>query len=493
MSYNVYIAVDLGAGSGRVFVCEFGGRLAIDEVHRFVYPPREIDEHLRWDFELIFREIVVGLRSAADFAAERGKKIVSLGVDSWAVDYGLVGPDGTLLADPVCYRDARNEGMMARVFGRCISPDELFRRTGIQFLPFNTIFQLMAETELENAETLLMLPDLINYRLSGGKFCEFTNATTMQLGVDRRTLRFDEELLAKLGLRPEFFAQVVKPGTCIGGLLPGIEAETGLKGTAVIAPATHDTGSAVAGAPLLANQAYISSGTWSLVGVELSEPLINDEVAAHNFTNEGGVYGTTRFLKNVMGLWIFESCRREWAAGGFTVGYDAILDDVAKNKDFAGFIFPDDDRFLNPPSMIAAIASQLRESGQDLPDDPVLIAKIVLDSLAFRYASVLRTIENLTGRTLAGIQIVGGGGRNRYLNQMTANAAGIPVEFGLAEATVTGNALVQAITAGEFPDLKTARIFVRDSLRFERFEPIVSSEIADAAARYHEIEQRFLK
>jgi rhamnulokinase len=274
-------------------------------------------------------------------------------------------------------------------------------------------------------------------------------------------------------------------------LKPEIALELGLEGVRVVAPATHDTGSAIAGAPLDENSAYISSGTWSLIGVEIDEALINEDVAEQNFTNEGGVYGTFRFLKNVMGLWLLESCRREWKAAGIDVEYETLLEEVSGEKEFKAFIFPDDPRFLNPPSMLNAIAQQLAETGQVCENSPAAVSKIIFDSLAFRYASVLRSIETLTGRNIRSIQILGGGGRNAYLNQMTANASGLITQAGLTEATVVGNVLVQAITAKRFSSIAEARKHVAANFELRSFELQPSPQIEKAGERYAAIEARY--
>jgi len=295
-------------------------------------------------------------------------------------------------------------------------------------------------------------------------------------------------MLLRLGLPVNLLAEIVPAGAELGNLSPPLAAELGLDGVRVVTPATHDTGSAVAGAPLEAGWAYISSGTWSLVGVERDSVLINPAVAKHNFTNEGGAFGTIRFLKNVMGLWILESCRKEWQARGVNVDYDEMLRQIETRSDLSGLIFPDDDRFLNPPSMLNAIAKQLSETDQCVPADPVSLAKVILDSLAFRYASVLRTIELLTRQKLEGVHIIGGGSQNDYLNQATANATGLPVLAGPVEATVIGNVLVQAIAAGRFVSLSDARQYVRQNSRLKSFAPRPSAEWEEAARRYMEIE-----
>ena len=485
-----YIAVDLGAGIGRVFLCDLGARFCLEEIHRFAYPPRQENGHLRWDFTKIFDEIKFGLKSAGERAKRLNKKIYSLGVDSWAVDYGLLDAHGSLLANPVCYRDSRTNKAMEMIFEK-VPRAEIFARTGIQFLNFNTIFQLFSEDgNLQKADKILLLPDLINYFLTGKVFAEYTNATTTQF-LNAETKNWDFELFERLNLPAHLLPEIIPAGTDLGFLKTEIAEELKLENVRVVAPATHDTGSAVIGAPLEKNWAYISSGTWSLVGVELAEPLINEQAAAFNFTNEGGAFETIRFLKNVMGLWIFESCRREWEKRGVATDYQTLLEEVEKIDGFGGFVFPDDERFLNPASMLEAIASQMAETGQAAAEDPVRVTKIILDSLAFRYASVLRKIENLTGKDIAGVQIVGGGGRNEYLNQMTANAGNLRVKAGLTEATVTGNALAQAISAGRFAGLSDARQFVKDNVSLKEFAPQKSPELAKALETYAGIEARF--
>jgi rhamnulokinase len=311
--------------------------------------------------------------------------------------------------------------------------------------------------------------------------------------VGARTGEWDGELIGRLGLPGHLLAEIVPAGTDLGPLAPSVAGELGLEGVRVVAPATHDTGSAVAGAPLAEGWAYISSGTWSLVGVERNEPLVSGEVARHNFTNEGGAFGTVRFLKNVMGLWVFESCRAEWAARGVGVGYDELLGRVGEIEGHHGFIFPDDPRLFNPTSMLEAVGAQLAETGQRVSaGDPAALTKVVLDSLAFRYASVLRTIEGLTGRRVEGVQIVGGGSRNDYLNQATADATRRPVLAGPVEATVTGNVLVQATASGRFASLADARRHVSENVSLRRFEPRSDGRTEEAARRYAEVEARYL-
>jgi len=492
MASPLYIAVDLGAGSGRIFLAGVDpGEFFLEEIHRFQYPPSDESGLLRWDFSHIFKQIKQGLRKTGTRAKELARPVQSIGVDSWGVDYGLLDVGGELIADPICYRDKRTDGVMERVFA-IVPRAEIFEKTGVQFQNFNTLYQLFSEgRNVETATRLLLLPDLINFFLTGKEVAEYTNATTTQM-VNAATGRWDHDLIERLKLPAGILPEIVPAGTDLGPLKPEIEAEVGLCGVDVIAPATHDTGSAVAGTPLGQNSAYISSGTWSLIGVENLEPLINDAAARENFTSEGGSYGTYRFLKNVMGLWIFESCRKEWEACGLEVEYESLLAKVVAAKDFDAFIFPDDQRFLNPPSMIAALETQLLETGQEFAPDPAAVSKIIFDSLAFRYASVLRSIGSLTGRKLENVQIVGGGGRNGYLNQMTANASGLKVLAGLTEATVVGNVLVQAISAGRFASLAEARLHVLENVEFEEFKPQKSVALDEAATRYAAVETRFV-
>ena len=490
----LYIAVDLGAGSGRIFLAAPDpGEFLLDEISRFQYPAFESAGHLRWNLPEIFEQIKQGLRMAADRARKLDRPIQSIGVDSWGVDYGLIDAEGNLVELPICYRDERTQSVMEEVLAH-VPREAIFLRTGIQFLPFNTLFQLWAHAHEgipSQADRLLLIPDLINLFLTGLARTEYTNATTTQM-LNARTRMWDHELLDQLALPKHLLADVVQAGSELGQLRKQLADELSVNAVAVVAPATHDTGSAVAGAPLQDEWAYISSGTWSLVGVERSAVLINEEVGRQNFTNEGGAFGTIRFLKNVMGLWILESCRKEWQQRGTTIDYDLLLRDVAALRSCDVVIFPDDERFLNPPSMLEAIAMQLRETAQTLPAEPAAIAKAILDSLAFRYASVLRTIESLTSQRIEGVQIIGGGSQNHYLNQATANATGLPVSAGPVEATIIGNVLVQAIADGQFASLAETRAYVASNVQLRRFTPQVFAGYEEAKRRYAIIEAGFL-
>ncbi len=485
----LHLAIDLGAGSGRAVLGGVAGsELALRETHRFHYSPRRAAGHLRWDFDRLIEGVRDGLRTAAAVAAEMGGRLDSVGVDSWAVDYGLLDRDGRLLEDPVCYRDGRTEGVMEEVLAR-VGRADIFGRTGVQFLPFNTIYQLVAQAREgwpPGAARLLMIPDLCHHALCGSVVTERTNASTTQLlRADDGT--WDESLFARLGLPRALMPEVVPAGTALGTLSLRIQAELGVGPLAVVAPATHDTASAVVGTPLRPGWAYISSGTWSLVGVERDGPLINDAVAGANFTNEMGAFGTVRFLKNVMGLWILESCLREWEAAGRRQDPRELLARVESVPEVAGLVYPDHPRFFNPRSMTAELRASLAETGQTPPEDPVRLAKVVLDSLALRYASVLATIEELTGRGVPGIHIVGGGSLNAYLDQATADAAGRAVLAGPAEATAAGNVLVQAVSRGEVASLAEGRALLDRSAHPREFAPRRHAAWAEAARRYQEM------
>ena len=494
----LYIAVDLGAGSGRVFLADLSVKqFSFEELRRFSYPPSYVDGHLRWDFQKIIDELKIGLQASEHRSNELGRRICSIGVDSWGVDYGLTDSAGTLIENPVCYRDERTQGVMERVFTK-VSRDQIFERTGIQFLQFNTLFQLYAQIELEGGITdraarMLMIPDLVNLFLTRKAVSEYTNATTTQI-LDAVSGEWNHALMERLGLPTRLCCEVVPAGTDLGLITPSLARELSLEDVRVTATATHDTASAVAGTPMKDDWAYISSGTWSLVGIERDTPLINSEVARCNFTNEGGAFRSFRFLKNVMGLWILESCRKEWAQNGSTVDYKSLLSEVASIETGAAVIFPDDPRLFNPPSMLNAISTQLSEFGRIVDfsrQNAAYAAKTVLDSLALRYASVIRTIESLTGRKIRGIHIVGGGSRNDYLNQATATAIGLPVRAGPIESTVTGNVLVQAIAAGRFESLAEARNYVGEHSQIKEYQPIPSRGWEETARRYQEIEDRY--
>lgn len=488
-----HLGFDLGAGSGRAVLGGTSGEgLVLEEVHRFHYPPVLEAGRLRWPFGALVDGLKQGLALARRAAERRQGVVTTVGVDSWGVDYGLLDAGGRLLEDPVCYRDHRTDGAIERVL-RAVPREEIFQRTGIQFLQFNTLFQLAVHAREglpSGTRRLLLIPDLCHQTLCGSASGEYTNASTTQL-LDVRTRRWAEDLFSRLRLPREIMPELVEPGTDLGELRPGLQKEVGLGPLRVVAPATHDTGSAVAGTPLGSGWAYISSGTWSLVGVERSSPLVNHAVARANFTNEGGASGTIRFLKNVMGLWILDSCRHEWQEKGVSAELDSLVAAASAIERPPGLVFPDHPRFFNPGSMISELQGALAETGQRVPEDPARLTRVVLDSLAFRYASVVRTIEELTGDAVPGVHIVGGGCQNEYLNQATADASRRPVLAGPAEATAIGNVLLQAVAAGRLASLEEGRRLVARAVPVRRFEPRARPGWEEAAERYLEIEGRY--
>lgn len=482
---RAFLAIDLGAGSGRAFLGGFDGPgPLLEEVRRFRYLPEQREGHLRWDMPHLLDEVREAVRVAGRVVHARRERLVSVGVCSWGVDYGLVDEAAHLLEDPVCYRDARTEGAIESVT-RVVPQDEIFRRTGLQFLPFNTLFQLDAHRRAglpPAAARLLMIPDLCHQALSGQAAGEYTNASTTQL-LSLATKDWDRELAERLGLPAALLPPLRQPGADLGPLDPALARKAGLANTHVVLPATHDTASAVVGTPLSPGWAYVSSGTWSLVGVERGEALVAPDVARANFTNEGGAFGTVRFLKNVMGLWILEQCRREWAAEGRDVPIGPLSAAVAAERAPLVVIDPDDPRLLAPASMLAALRAVLADSGQRAGTDPPAVAKVVLDSLAARYAEVVETIEALTGDVVPGIHVVGGGSQNAYLNQATADASGRPVLAGPVEATALGNLIVQAMAAGCFTTVAEARRHVAAATRCRQFLPRGDSPFRRARPR----------
>ncbi len=473
-----FVAVDLGASGGRVVRGRFGAeKFELEELHRFPNEMRRVDGALRWSTRDLFGEIKVGLARVA----ASGARVTSVGVDTWGVDYGLFDGAGTLLEEPIAYRDPRTDGIFDKVFA-LVPREEIHRATGIQLMPFNTLFQLYAHVHggrwPRNAARLLTMPDLFHHLLCGSDVAEWTHATTTQM-VRHDTRDWDRELLRRLEIPSSILPRIVPPGTRLGPLRSEVAREVGLPGCEVVAPGSHDTASAVAGTPLSEGVAYVSSGTWSLVGVELRAPLVNDETLRENFTNEGGVApageggmaGTTRFLKNVAGMWILEGCRRSWKERGRDVTWEELDAAIARAPAWGGVIAPDDPLFFHPDDMVAAVQRFLRETQQPAPDDPGKLARIVLESLALRYADVLETITRLTGRPLTALRILGGGSRNEFLNQATADVTGLEVLAGPVEATAIGNLLVQAIAARRFRDLAEARAYVAHVLPAKRFAP----------------------
>jgi rhamnulokinase len=468
-SNKPYLALDFGAESGRAVLARLQSAiLTIEEVHRFPNEPVEYGGSLHWDVARLWFEIRKTLSSLEKI------ELAGIGVDAWGVDYALLGERGELLQNPYHYRDHRTQGVMEEVL-RKIPREEIYRATGIQFMPINTLYQLFAAqrdtpTIVAAAKQLVTIPDLFNYWLTGNAVCEFTNATTTQL-VDpvRRTWAVD--LMQQLGLRSELPAPIIEPGSIIGMLLPNIAQNSCLSGTPVIAPACHDTGSAVAAISARDGTAFLSSGTWSLVGTELDAPVITQQALKLNFTNEGGVNGTTRLLKNVMGLWMLQSCRHSWIAQGHSYDYRDLIEMASRELAFAHLVDPDDESFLRAADMPAAIADFCKKTHQSAPTTPGAYVRCVLESLALKYRLVLRSLEQLINKRIEQIRVIGGGSKNRLLNQFTADAIGRKVLAGPAEATALGNIAIQILATGSATSVQEVRTIVDRSFPTEIFEP----------------------
>jgi rhamnulokinase len=478
-----FLAFDLGAESGRAVLAGLhGGVIDVREIHRFPNEPVRQNGSLHWDVLRLWHEIQLGLDAAV------GQQIASVGVDAWGCDYALVGERGSLLQNPYHYRDKRTDGVMESVFER-VPAEQIYDITGIQFLPFNTLYQLYAACRdtprlVAAATAFGTIPDLINFWLTGEMTAEFTNATTTQF-VDARTRTWALDLLRALDLPTHILPSIVESGTVVGALA-GDAPET-LRGIPVVAPACHDTGSAVAAVSAGGHRAFISSGTWSLLGTELTGPVITPRARELNFTNEGGVFGTTRLLKNIAGLWLLQSCRRNWAEQGLRLDYEELLSLAGERSlSFRSLFDPDHASFLHPGSMLSAIADYCRETGQPEPDGPAGYARAILESLAFKYRVVLESMERLTGIPITEVRIVGGGSRNRLLNQFTADATGRIVLAGPVEASALGNVAMQMVATGAVGSLADARHIIERSFPLERFEPIDADRWNSHYRRFHE-------
>ncbi|HKV79506.1 MAG TPA: rhamnulokinase family protein [Candidatus Sulfotelmatobacter sp.] len=479
-----YLAFDFGAESGRAVLAHLQtGILTIEEVHRFRNEPVEYGGSRHWDVPRLWFEVRKAL------AGVEQVELAGVGVDAWGVDYALLGEHGELLQNPYHYRDRRTEGVMEEVF-RKVAKDQIHRATGIQFMPINTLYQLFAAQRdtpsiMAAAKQWLTIPDLFNYWLTGNAVCEFTNATTTQL-VDplRRTWAID--LMQNLGLNSSLPAPIVEPGSILGTLLPSLAQNSSLAGTPVIAPACHDTGSAVAAITARDGTAFLSSGTWSLIGTELDAPVITPEALRLNFTNEGGVNGTTRLLKNVMGLWMLQGCRNCWSARGQSSDYRELVELAGRERAFIHLVDPDDDAFLRPTDMPAAIDQFCRKTHQPAPATPGAYVRCILESLALKYRLVLRSLERLCGRRIDQIHVIGGGSKNRLLNQFTADATGKKVLAGPAEATALGNIAMQILATGEASSLQQVRAVIDRSFPTEVFEPVETDKWEQQSERFEQ-------
>lgn len=494
-STSDYLALDLGAESGRGLLGRFDGqRLTLDEVHRFPNGPVKMLDTLHWDVPRLFDEMKTALkRAAASDAALDG-----IGIDTWGVDFGLIGRGDTLLGNPVHYRDARTEGMMEAAF-RAVPRERIYEITGLQFLPFNSLYQLLAMRTansplLDVAETLLMMPDLFAWLFTGRRVAERTDCSTTQL-LDPRTGLWSDELCNALNLPRAILPDLIEPGTEIGPLRASVAEELGIKKSiAVIAPGTHDTAAAVAAVPAVGKVAgaapdwcYLSSGTWSLMGVEVPRPVINAATLKANFTNEGGVAGTTRLLKNIMGLWLVQECRRTWAKAGRDWSYEEIVAAASAAKPFVSLVEPDDASFLHPGDMPSRIQAYCRKTGQPVPADEGAVVRTAFESLALKYRWTVERLEQILGTTIQTIHVVGGGSRNALLCQFTADACGRPVHAGPVEATAAGNVLLQMMARGRIASLSEARSVVARSFPVTVYEPKDTAAWNDAAGRFERL------
>jgi rhamnulokinase len=491
LTSRTLVAVDVGAQSGRVAVGRLSdGRLTVEEVHRFPNEPVLVRGTLYWDALRLMREILDGLAAAG---RATGGDVDSVGVDTWGVDFALLDAAGRLVDNPVHHRDRRTDSAMERVFERVPARD-LYERTGIQLMPINTIFQLDAlvaagDPALERAERLLLVPDLFHYWLTGIASCELTNATTSQC-YDPRAQAWADGVLERVGIPRRLFGDVVAPATTLGFLLPEVAAETRLQRAVVVAPATHDTASAVAAVPFREpDSAYVSCGTWSLVGLELPAPRIDDRTFTANLTNEGGVGGTTRLLRNVTGLWLLHECRRTWAAEGRDRDFEELVQLAAQAPPLRSLIDPNDPDFLAPGDMPARIREHCATTGQAVPADDGAVARCVLESLALKHRYAVELLREATDVAPSELHVVGGGARNELLCRWTANATGLPVLAGPAEATLVGNLLVQAIGLGELASLAEAREVVRRSFMPVVYEPEERDAWEEAYARFSRSEE----
>lgn len=466
------LAYDLGAGSGRAIVGRLTDkRIETEELHRFANDPVQVGDRLHWDILRLYHE----MKQALLKGKHRGLEVKSLGIDTWAVDFGLIGANGELLGNPYHYRDGHTDGVMEKLLAE-VPRASVFGRTGIQFLPFNTIFQLHALKRarspiLREAQRFLMIPDLLRYFLTGEMLSEFTNATTTQLynPIDNR---WDPELLRLIGVSESLFGPVVHPGAEAGKLRPSLTEELGFAAIPVYAVAEHDTGSAVAAVPAPGKSfAYLSCGTWSLMGTEVDRPVMSEAALEMNFTNEGGVNGTFRLLKNIMGLWILSEARREWEREGRSYSFPELIALAGQAPAFASFLDPDDDAFLRPGSMTDQIRRYCERTGQRAPGEPGEVVRFILESLALKYRYVLELTERLSGQAFEGLHMVGGGIQNTLLCQWTANAIVRPVWAGPAEGSAIGNLAVQWIAQGELADIWEARRVIRDSFPIVVYEP----------------------
>ena len=474
-----FFAVDLGATSGRTIIGSLSdGKFDLEELTRFDNNLIETGGHFYWDIYALYYEIIKGLK----LVAQRNIPIQSIGIDTWGCDFVYVGKDGAILRNPMAYRDPHTFGMMEKYFDEKVSKEKVYEKTGIQFMNFNSLFQIYAmrkagNVALENADKVLFIPDALSYMLTGKAICEYTVASTSQI-LNPMTKDLDEELVKSLGLKRSQFGEMTSPATIIGTLTEEVQKMTGLTAIPVIAVAGHDTASAVAAVPAKNEEfAYLSSGTWSLMGIETKEAIINDRSFDLNFTNEGGIDGTTRFLKNICGMWIYERCRKEWkdaAAANNTdmeaLSHSALIAEAMKQPAFQSIINPDDAVFANPSSMVDAIQGYCEKTSQYVPKTYGEICRCIFESLALRYRQIFTWLKEFANFDIHVLHIIGGGSLNAYLNQFTANSCGITVLAGPQEGTAIGNIMLQAKASGAVKDIWEMRQIIANSLELKRFE-----------------------
>ncbi len=490
-----FFAVDLGATSGRTIIGSLSeGKFETEELTRFDNRLIETGNHFYWDIYALYFEIIQGLK----LIAERGIHIESIGIDTWGCDFVYVDKNGSILGNPLAYRDPHTFGMMEKYFDEKMSKEKVYEKTGIQFMNFNSLFQIytMRQTgnvALENAEKILFIPDALSYMLTGRAICEYTVASTSQI-LNPKTGELDEELVESLDLKRSQFGEMTAPATIIGTLTEEVQKMTGLEAVPVIAVAGHDTASAVAAVPAKNEKfAYLSSGTWSLMGIETKNAIINDRSYDLNFTNEGGIEGTTRFLKNICGMWIYERCRKEWKAeiaakqeDDACLDHGVLIAEAMKQPAFQSIINPDDAVFANPSSMVEAIQEYCKKTDQHVPETYGEFCRCIFESLALRYRQIFTWLKEFADFDINVLHIIGGGSLNKYLNQFTANSCGVTVLAGPQEGTAIGNIMLQAKASGLVKDIWDMRKIIANSININKFEP-QDKEI------WNEAYERFLK
>ncbi|MBQ0023556.1 MAG: rhamnulokinase [Prevotellaceae bacterium] len=485
MATSNFFAVDLGATSGRTILGSIvDGKLVQRELTRFPNNIIQTGGHFFWDIYALFSEIIRGLKVVAD----EGLEIKSIGIDTWGVDFVFIGSDGGVLRNPYCYRDPHTDNAMEEYF-KLVPKEKVYEKTGIQFMQFNSLFQLATlaknhDSALMAADKILFVPDALTYMLTGEAVCEYTILSTSQM-LDPRTKRIDKELIDVIGLTEEQFGRYVNPSDVVGVLTPEVQKMTGLGAVPVVAVAGHDTGAAVAAVPAQNEKfAYLSCGTWSLLGIETKDAIITDKSFEYNFTNEGGIEGTTRFLKNICGMWLLERCRKEWTDAPDIA---QLCKDAMEAPAFQSFIYPDAPEFANPASMVEAIKSYCERTGQPVPPTYKEMARCIFESLAMRYRQVLGYLKDMAPFPIEKLHVIGGGSRNAYLMQMTANSIGIPVVTGPVEGTAIGNIMLQAKAAGLVNDMFEMRSIIAESIDLNTYMPQDTKVWNEAYEKYERL------